>query len=57
MFSMEESKDNNDEITKVLLIDLENCPNQILQLQENLEEYTQVIICYAKTGVKIPLIG
>jgi len=40
---------------KILLIDLENCPSQILQLQENLEEYTKVIICYAKTGVKIPL--
>ena len=47
-----------DQITeniKILLIDLENCPNQIYQLQENLKEYTKVIICYAKTGVKIPL--
>jgi len=40
---------------KILLIDLENYLNQIHQLQENLEEYTKVIICYAKTGVKIPL--
>jgi len=46
---------NHNEIIKILLIDLENCPNQIHQLQNNIEEYTQVIICYAKTGVKIPL--
>ncbi|SEH09091.1 PIN domain-containing protein [Candidatus Venteria ishoeyi] len=46
---------NNIKNIKILLIDLENCPNQILQLQKNLEEYTKVIICYAKTGVKIPL--
>jgi len=52
---MDEFQESEDEIIKILLIDLENCPNQILQLQENLEEYTQVIICYAKTGVKIPL--
>ncbi|MDQ7090637.1 MAG: PIN domain-containing protein [Methylococcales bacterium] len=45
----------NDEIIKILLIDLENCPCQIHQLQNDIEEYTQVIICYAKTGVKIPL--
>jgi len=50
---MEEEKEAN--YIKILLIDLENCPNQILQLQENLEEYTKVIICYAKTGVKILL--
>ena len=43
------------ERARILLIDLENCPNQIKQLQENLEHFSQVIICYAKTGVKIPL--
>ncbi|MCI5191201.1 MAG: NYN domain-containing protein [Candidatus Electrothrix sp. AS4_5] len=43
------------EPAKILLIDLENCPNQILELQDNLEQYTKVVICYAKTGVKIPL--
>jgi len=48
-------EDQVTENIKILLIDLENCPNQIHQLQENLEEYTKVIICYAKTGVKIPL--
>ena len=51
----EEESTNDTESAKVLLIDLENCPNQILQLQEDLEQYTQVVICYAKTGVKIPL--
>ena len=54
---MNEVEHINDELEsiKILLIDLENCPNQIHQLQENLEQYSQVIICYAKTGVKIPL--
>ncbi|MCP5197048.1 MAG: NYN domain-containing protein [Gammaproteobacteria bacterium] len=46
---------NANEIAKVLLIDLENCPNQIYQLQKNLEQFSQVIICYAKSGAKIPL--
>lgn len=40
---------------KVLLIDLENCPDQIHQLQKSLEEFSQVVICYARTGAKIPL--
>lgn len=58
---MEEVQETNNlnladtEKVKILLIDLENCPNQILQLQEDLEEYTKIVICYAKTGVKIPL--
>ncbi|MBD1860175.1 NYN domain-containing protein [Trichocoleus sp. FACHB-46] len=45
----------NDEIGRVLLIDLENCPDQIYQLQKNLEQFSQVVICYAQTGAKIPL--
>jgi len=40
---------------KVLLIDLENCPSQINVLNETLNEYAQVVICYAQTGSKIPL--
>ena len=40
---------------KVLLIDLENCPSQINVLNETLNEYAQVVICYAQTGAKIPL--
>jgi len=46
---------NEHVIPKILLIDLENCPSQILQLQAHLSHYSQVIICYAKTGAKIPL--
>ena len=46
---------NDDEIGRVLLIDLENCPDQISQLQEKLEQFSQVVICYAQTGAKIPL--
>lgn len=40
---------------KILLIDLENCPNQIHDLQSSLKEYSRVVICYASTGAKIPL--
>ncbi|MDB9494562.1 PIN domain-containing protein [Spirulina major CS-329] len=43
------------EVGRVLLIDLENCPHQIYQLQENLEQFSQVVICYAQSGAKIPL--
>lgn len=46
---------NSNEIVSVLLIDIENCPNQIHQLQESLEKYYQVIICYAQSGAKVPL--
>ena len=42
-------------VSKVLLIDLENCPGKIHQLQEDLKDYTKVVICYAATGAKIPL--
>ncbi len=45
----------NNVIPKVLLIDLENCPNQIEKLLNNLESFSIVIICYAQTGAKIPL--
>jgi len=46
---------NSNDVARVLLIDLENCPNQIHQLQKNLEQFSQVIICYAQSGAKIPL--
>lgn len=42
-------------VEKILLIDLENCPNQIHELQSSLQEYSRVVICYATTGAKIPL--
>jgi len=40
---------------RVLLIDLENCPSQIQQLMKDLEQYSQVVICYAQSGAKIPI--
>lgn len=43
------------QITRVLLIDLENCPSQINQLMENLEQYAYVVVCYALSGAKIPI--
>jgi len=49
------TEDNNQEKNAVLLIDLENCPAQVHQLQENLEHYHQVIICYAHSNTKVPL--
>ena len=42
-------------VGSVLLIDLENCPDQIQYLQQNLEQFHSVVICYAQTGAKIPL--
>ncbi len=43
------------ETSRVLLIDLENCPSQITQLLENLEQFSQVVICYAHSGAKVPI--
>lgn len=40
---------------RVLMIDLENCPNQIHQLMRNLEQFSQVLICYAQSGAKVPI--
>jgi len=45
----------NNIVQKVLLIDLENCPNQVEKLLKNLEQFSYVVICYAQTGAKIPL--
>lgn len=39
-------------LTKVLLIDLENCPNQLNELLAHLESYSQVVICYAQNCPK-----
>lgn len=40
---------------KVLLIDLENCPSQINDLLAKLGSYSQIVICYAQSGAKVPL--
>jgi hypothetical protein len=49
------SKETVEKTIRVLLIDLENCPNQVQQLMENLEQYSHVVVCYAQSGAKIPL--
>ncbi|MDP3331719.1 MAG: PIN domain-containing protein [Methylococcaceae bacterium] len=41
--------------TKVLFIDLENCPSQVNELINHLEQYSQVVICYAASGAKVPV--
>lgn len=40
---------------KVLIIDLENCPNQLNHLPSDLAKYLRVVICYAQSGAKVPL--
>lgn len=42
-------------MAKVLLIDLENCPNQINQLMNHLDDYSHIVVCYAQSGAKIPV--
>lgn len=39
---------------KVLLIDLDNCPNQIEKLSLHIEEFTRVIAFYGGTEPKVP---
>jgi hypothetical protein len=41
--------------TRVLMIDLENCPSQLNELMEDVNQYSQVVVCYAQCGAKIPL--
>jgi replication fork clamp-binding protein CrfC len=55
MLEDNQSTNRNEDVSRVLLIDLENCPDQIYHLQKSLEQFSQVVICYAQTGVKIPL--
>ena len=40
---------------KALLIDLENCPSQIQQLQASLGGFSLIVICYANGNPKVPL--
>lgn len=49
------SNDGPEQELRVLLIDLENCPKQVHRLMENLECYSQVVVCYAQSDAKIPL--
>jgi len=41
-------------IQKVLIIDLENCQNQIKELINHLKNFSHIIICYTKTTTTIP---
>jgi hypothetical protein len=50
-----QNQNTNSVIPKVLLIDLENCPNQLHNLPADLANYVQVVICYAQSASKIPL--
>jgi PIN domain len=43
------------ELVKILLIDLENCPSQINDLLSKLGSYSQIVVCYAQSGAKVPL--
>lgn len=45
----------DEKATKVLLIDLENCPSQINQLMNHLDEYSHILVCYAQSSAKIPI--
>lgn len=50
-----DSTDEPEQTFRVLLIDLENCPKQVDQLMDDLELYSQVVVCYAQSEAKIPL--
>ncbi len=41
--------------TRVLLLDLDNCPNQIQQLPETLATFTRAIACYGGAEPKVPI--
>lgn len=43
------------EVKKALLIDLENCPNKLNNLNSDLVEYSEVLICFTHGEPKIPL--
>lgn len=50
--------ENNNDISivrSILFIDIENCPSKIDELIEDFKVFQKIVICYAKTGVKIPL--
>lgn len=40
---------------QILLIDLENCQGHVEQLMEDVQQFSKVMLCYAKTSAKIPL--
>ncbi len=44
-----------EQIEQILLIDLENCQGHVDCLMDDLQQFSRVILCYAKTNAKIPL--
>jgi len=40
---------------RVLLIDLDNCPQQLAQLPENLAGFSRIVVCYGSQEPKLPL--
>ncbi|WP_207226478.1 PIN domain-containing protein [Corticibacter populi] len=55
MMETVEKESQNTGSLKVLIIDLENCPNQLHQLPSDLANYSRVVICYAQSISKVPL--
>lgn len=55
MVEVVEQESQNTGSPKVLIIDLENCPNQLHQLPSDLANYSRVVICYAQSTSKVPL--
>jgi hypothetical protein len=53
--TQEQSIDNVIEMKKVVLIDIDNCPNELANILKNMKLYTRVIICYGGQIPKIPL--
>ena len=42
-------------ISRVLLIDIDNCPKQIEQLPHTIDQFTRVVACYGGVEPKVPL--
>jgi len=42
-------------LSRVLLIDLDNCPQQISQLPANLDGFSRIVVCYGSQEPKLPL--
>lgn len=50
------SKTQSEEaIRKILIIDIENRPAEISNVLDYIKQYDQVLICFARSGSKIPL--
>jgi hypothetical protein len=52
---MTDSPPSRDAPPHVLLIDLDNCPQQLSQLPESLEGFTRIVVCYGSQEPKLPL--